>query len=245
MKANKKNLYEILFKYNKKEKLIMAFNKQGSGKIDWTDITWNPIAGKCLHNCSYCYMHRFWRFGDNGKNQLKEKYFSDKLPDAPLKVFTGSSTDMWGDWVPHQWISKVLEFVKRHHDHIFQFLTKNPKRYSQLPVMDNAWYGTTVDGTEKTKNNLKDLVKHTNAGYNLIRFISFEPLIKLPDVTDTLELFKNIDWFIIGADSSAGAERPLNKWADYLIAIARHYNISVWVKDNYKYPEIIKEFPKL
>ena len=26
---------------------------------DFITHTWNPIKGKCLHNCSYCYMKRF------------------------------------------------------------------------------------------------------------------------------------------------------------------------------------------
>jgi len=26
-------------------------------KIEWTDMTWNPVTG-CLHRCPYCYANR-------------------------------------------------------------------------------------------------------------------------------------------------------------------------------------------
>jgi protein gp37 len=32
-------------------------NKQGPGKIDWCDFTWNPVTG-CYHGCEYCYARR-------------------------------------------------------------------------------------------------------------------------------------------------------------------------------------------
>jgi hypothetical protein len=32
-------------------------NRQGPGKIDWTDFTWNPVTG-CYNNCPYCYARR-------------------------------------------------------------------------------------------------------------------------------------------------------------------------------------------
>jgi len=54
-----------------------------------------------------------------------------------------------------------------------------------------------------------------------------------------------LDWIIIGADSTRGAKKPPQKWADWLIETAMEYNIPVFIKDNYGYPEIIKEFPKV
>jgi protein gp37 len=38
-------------------------NRQGPGKIEWTDYTWNPVTG-CKHGCDYCYARRIAeRFG--------------------------------------------------------------------------------------------------------------------------------------------------------------------------------------
>ncbi len=77
-------------------------NKQGLGKIDYCDYTFNPIGGRCRHNCPYCYMRGYWkRYPATAELQLKEKYLSSNLPKKPAVIFAGSSTDVWGDWVPY------------------------------------------------------------------------------------------------------------------------------------------------
>lgn len=220
-------------------------NKQGPGKIDWTDWSWNPIAGKCKHGCPYCYMHRFWHMAGNPEPHLKakdlEKIHRVKKAKPGDKIFVGSSTDMWGDWVDNQLIRMVLDTITSL-PYTFQFLTKNPTRYADndlLDYLDNCWFGTTVDGTKRTAGNDHTLVWATSAYCRITRFISFEPLLRPVDP----DLF-GIQWIIIGADSNKGAEKPPKEWADRLIRKARINNIPVWVKDNYGYPETIKEFPK-
>ena len=214
-------------------------NKQGPNKIDWCDYTWNPISGRCQHNCPYCYMHSFWRrYPEMAVNQLKEKYLLDKFPKKPSKIFVGSSTDMWGEWVDDIWINEVLRKTKENPQHSFQFLTKNPFGYRGWKLPINGWYGTSFDGTMETENNINNLV--TSVSQFRKRFVSFEPLVKIPKKI----CLSGIHWIIIGADSNKGAARPPIAWAKYLIILAREKNISVFVKDNYEYPEVIKEFPE-
>jgi protein gp37 len=217
-------------------------NKQGPGKIDWTDYSWNAISGRCLHNCQYCYMHRYWKlYPAMAKLQLKENYLKDNFPKKPSKIFVGSSTDMWGEWVPDEWVEKVLKKVKEN-PHIFQFLTKNPERYRGFFTnQPNCWYGTTVDGTDFTIGNIKKLLNSTKGA--IVRFASFEPLISPLDRIDYTNIYL-LDWVIIGADSSKSAKKPPMEWASSIIDSAKKFNIPVWVKDNYGYPEVIKEFPK-
>ncbi len=72
-------------------------NKQGIGKIDWTDYTWNPVTG-CLHGCEYCYMKRLeTRFGMSMDPKFHEKRMNDiaKLKE-PSKIFVCSTGDLWG-----------------------------------------------------------------------------------------------------------------------------------------------------
>lgn len=218
-------------------------NKQGPGKIDWTDWSWNPIAG-CKHGCPYCYMLRMEkRFPGIMKPAFKPEYLERlksvrkvKLGD---KIFVGSSGDMWGEWVSSKWIMEVINAGILKSQFIFQFLTKNPSRYNGWSFSDNMWLGTTVDGTKRTENNLFSLVRC--APKQQIKFVSFEPLIERPLLN--ISHFKHLDWVIIGADSTRGAEKAPKEWADYLITTARNFNIPVWVKDNYGYPETIKELP--
>ncbi len=205
--------------------------QKGPNRIDWTDYTWNPISG-CEYGCDYCYLRRMeTRF----PGRMKPEYHPERL-DQPAKVkkpsliFTGSSGDMWGEWVKRQDICDVLTqcLILAPH-HTYQFLTKNPSRYSEfkLPTR-NAWYGTTVDGTERTKDNLEDLMVLTKRHPRPTRFVSFEPLLKRvePDLS-------GISWVIIGADSNEGAQKPPVEWAAAIINGARRLNIPVWMKDNY------------
>ena len=34
----------------------MSLNIKNGDMYKFIDYTWNPIKGKCLHDCSYCYM---------------------------------------------------------------------------------------------------------------------------------------------------------------------------------------------
>ena len=214
-------------------------NKQGPKKIDWTDYTWNPISG-CLHNCPYCYMLRMEkRFPGIMKPGFRLHYLIDpgKLKKSS-KIFVGSSGDMWGEWVNHDHIQAVLDSCEQAPQHTFQFLTKNPLKYMEFYEIDNAWYGTTFDGTEQTEDNIIALGLSDQSCHS-IHFVSFEPLLAPVDP----DLF-GISWIIIGADSNKGAKKPPKEWADHLIGLARKSGMAVFVKDNYNYPERIKEFPR-
>lgn len=220
-------------------------NKQGPGKIDWTDWTWNPISG-CTHNCSYCYIKAMdKRFKSN---LMEPAYYPERFKDLKSKklkdgdkVFVGSSGDMWGNWVSDEWIGNVLDKVDSMPKNIFQFLTKNPAMYAdfRLDGMHNSWFGTSEDGTWRTLENHKILTDCVPK--EMIKFVSFEPLIAKPIISLS---FYDLDWIIIGADSTPGAEKPPKEWANFLINEANRRGIPVFVKDNYGYPETIKEFPK-
>lgn len=213
-------------------------NKQGKGKIDWCDYSWNPISG-CLHGCHYCYMRRMEK---RFKGIMSPAYHPARLCQPmlikrPSLVFTGSSGDMWGKWVDPAWIDNVLNVCSAVAPwHTYQFLTKNPKRYKEFKPLANCWYGTTDDGTERTRGNSLKLV---SAALEPRRFISFEPLLtcRIPDLL-------GIQWVIIGADSTKGAEKPPKEWADIIIGLAREQGIPVFIKDNYNYPDRIKEMPQ-
>ena len=216
-------------------------NKQGPGKIDYCDFTYNPISGRCRHNCPYCYMRGFWkRYPAMAELQIKEKHLQSNFPKKPAVIFTGSSTDMFGDWVPEEWIRRVLDKVRENPRHTFLFLTKNPERYAEfnLQGLKNCWFGTTVDGTDRTARNRDKLAWATNGYCRINRFISFEPLFFQVEP----DLF-GLRWIVICADSRKGAKKPPREWADDLINEARKDGIPVWVKENYGYPERIKEFP--
>jgi protein gp37 len=222
---------------------------------EWFTKSWSPINGRCPNKCvdlegkEYCWMWRPGGIGDRFKEThdhplwLNEKILN-QIPKSG-RVFVGSSTDMWADEVPNHWLSKVItamnpKFYKG--NAIFFFLTKKPQRYLHIDFPpENIWYGTTWDGMPKTWGNVTDLAKLAGLGVNT--FISFEPLLVEPDKYNLSLDYTEVKWIIIGADSRKCKPKPPKEWADYLIAEARRVGAMVLVKDNYGYPERIKEMP--
>lgn len=50
----------------------------------------------------------------------------------PQTIFVCSMADLFGDWVPDEWIEEVFAACKNAPQHRYLFLTKNPKRYVQF-----------------------------------------------------------------------------------------------------------------
>ena len=118
--------------------------------------TWNPITG-CRHNCKYCWARKLSltklkgipHYARHGfKPALNEKMFRRRFKPGEL-VFVSDMGDMWGIWVPEDWILKVLNHVKKFPRTKFLFLTKNPRRYGEfvdiLGEMDNIILGATIE----------------------------------------------------------------------------------------------------
>ena len=67
----------------------------------------------------------------------------------PRTIFVCSMADLFGDWIPAEWICEVFNEARKAPQHRYLFLTKNPERYGRLltagllPNDDNFWYGAT------------------------------------------------------------------------------------------------------
>ena len=66
-------------------------------------------------------------------------------------IFVCSMADLFGNWVPDEWIKAVFDACEAAPQHRYLFLTKNPRRYCDLersgllPSGDNYWFGATYD----------------------------------------------------------------------------------------------------
>jgi len=67
-------------------------------------------------------------------------------------VFCCDMGDLFGDWVPRDWILKVLDTVSRNRSVNFLFLTKNPKRYLEFEFGDNVVLAATVETNRYYQN---------------------------------------------------------------------------------------------
>ena len=101
---------------NSLQGILMALNRSKGQMYPWVTHTWNPIRGKCPHECVYCYMNRF------PQGELRfEKCLQDNLGEGNT-IFVGSSTDMWANEVPTEWIEKVLHYCSQKNQFLFQMM---------------------------------------------------------------------------------------------------------------------------
>jgi protein gp37 len=171
-------------------------------EIEWCDYTWNPVTG-CNHGCTYCYARAISK---RFKRSFAPEFHEDRLKDPrlqprPSTIFAISMGDLFGEWVPAQWILNVLLEVDKNKHHTFCFLTKNPQRMIAWGSSHrNAFFGTSVTGIGDLQRieDLKD-VKTDN------RFISFEPL--LGTLTEPLDL-DGISGVLIGAQTNPTIRVP-------------------------------------
>lgn len=167
----------------------------------WITHTWNPIRGKCPHDCSYCYMKRF----PQKRMRLEEKEFNQDLGEGKC-IFIGSSTDMFADVVPTAYIIAVLEYCNKFPENTYLFQSKNPKRMQSIAFTfpPKTIFGTTLETNRDLKvSKAPTPIDRTRAMYGLSRImISVEPVMDF-DLDVFFEMLSSLEpeFVSIGADS--------------------------------------------
>jgi protein gp37 len=108
----------------------------GPTSIEWTDTTWNPVRGctKVSPGCKFCYAEAFAERFRGVPGHPYERGFDARLApdllDAPLRwqkprrVFVNSMSDLFGEFVPNEYIAAVFGVMASARRHTFQVLTK-------------------------------------------------------------------------------------------------------------------------
>lgn len=249
-------------------------------KIDWADMTWNPVTG-CLNDCDYCYARRLaTRFGSKQTESLEIMYAinggvrpdrfkgaypfgfkptyhpgrlnSPKSEKKPQNIFVCSMADLFGSWVPQEWIDTVIMACHDAPWHNYIFLTKNPARYEEYVgysndrwFTENMWIGTTITNNHDMNLNGYLLARAGNHMKNENTFLSIEPLHDKLD-TKNLQVF---NWIIIGAETGnrKGRVKPKKDWIDSIVEECKKHDIPIFMKDSLEgiwSGELIQELPR-
>lgn len=231
----------------------------GETQIEWTDATWNPVAGCTIVSagCTNCYAMEMARRLDamqiekykgltrrSGKRTIwngviREDTNALQIPlrwKKPKKIFVNSMSDLFHERVSDHFILEVWNVMRRTPHHHYQILTKRPKRMAQLidrqigGILPNVWLGTSVENAEVIKR--VDQLREVPA---VIRFVSFEPLIGAIGPVN----LSGIQWAIVGGESGRGARPIREEWIDEIYDQCSLHNTTfffkqwgAWGKDN-------------
>ena len=157
----------------------------------------------------------------------------------PRNIFVCSMADLFGEWVPDEWIKEVLKACEAAPWHRYLFLTKNGKRYKELyekGIMPmgmhawNKWFGCTVEKEtdEFFFNNLY------GNGIDHQGFLSIEPMLSdfEPGVID--QDATGIKWVIVGAETGnrKGKISPQKVWVEHIAQTCKASGIPLFMKDS-------------
>lgn len=228
-------------------------------QIEWTDATWNPVAGCSIISagCTNCYAMEMAKrlqamnvekyqglTRRSGKRTVWNGAVREDRAalDIPLrwkrakKVFVNSMSDLFHERVSEAFILDVWEVMRATPRHHYQILTKRPERMGDIvrskiaDVLPNVWLGTSIENAEVAER--ADTLRMVPAA---IRFISFEPLIGPIGAIN----LRGIHWSIVGGESGKAARPIREEWIDEIYDQCSHYNTAfffkqwgTWGKDN-------------
>jgi protein gp37 len=229
-----------------------AFNRQDDtsddsmGNIEWARWSWNPVTG-CKHDCPYCYARdiaeRFYPQGFEPSfwpGRLSAPKNTRQASDADMaarNVFSNSMSDLYGRWVPDEWIDATLSAMRDAPQWNFLMLTKFPKKAAEFTYSHNCWIGTSVDLQVRVKA-AEDAFERIECG---VRWLSIEPMLE-PLTFTRPKLF---NWVVIGGASRSTktpAWTPPFEWVVRTASQFLEHGSRVYLKTNGRpreYPGLI------
>lgn len=216
------------------------------------DYTWNPIKGKCLHDCSYCYMKQM---NPNANEPRLAEYELSTSLGSGKSIFIGSSTDMFAENIPSEWITRVLDYCYQKNNgekpNTFLLQSKNPKRFLEFinhPLMKRVVFCTTIEtnrfypdimrNAPTIEERVEAMEEIAKQGFSTM--VTAEPLMQF-DLEEMVSFIKrcNPKWVNIGRNTCRNIElpEPTQEEVQQLIAESKEFtkvnvksNALIWVE---------------
>lgn len=224
----------------------MSLNIRKGDMYKFIDFTWNPIKGKCLHDCSYCYMKQI---NPNANLPRLAEHELNTYLGYGRSIFIGSSTDMFAENIPSEWIKRVLDYCYQNSNmeqpNTYLLQSKNPKRFLEFinhPLMKRVVFCTTIETNRfypEIMNNAPKIGERVEAMEEIARLghstmVTAEPLIQF-DHEEMASFIKrcNPKLVNIGKESKGRVKlpEPTQEEVQQLIAELESFT-KVKVKDN-------------
>ena len=163
----------------------------------------------------------------------------------PRTIFVCSMADLFGNWVPGEWIDDVIKATQRALQHRYLFLTKNPERYGEwlerfetcsidgLDELENCWFGASASNNAELER----------ANRSRAVWISLEPIReRIETDEDQFMMFnpytgaerKRWSWVVIGAETGNSKNKvvPKKEWIQEIADICRQEGTPVFMKES-------------
>ena len=189
---------------------------------DFITHTSNPIKGRCPHECGYCYMRAIFRdYHDDetlrlDEYELKVNYGKNKF------IFLGSSTDMFADAVPTEWILQVYDKCLQYPENKYLLQSKNPGRtlepqlinHPLMQLKDRIYFATTIESNRdypiskaQCMTERADAMAQLQAmGFSVM--VTIEPIMDF-DHDELVEMLKKIKPFQVNIGCNTNREVKL------------------------------------
>ena len=139
--------------------------------------------------------------------------------------------DLFGNWVPDEWITEVFKACEAAPWHRYLFLTKNPARYINLAqkgmLPRKHWYGYTA-----TRQQDLWIFDHADECPCENLFVSIEPILE--EMHPCFSTHTPADWVIIGAETGNRRDKikPKKAWIDAIADECTYPGIPIFMKES-------------
>lgn len=190
---------------------------------------------------------RFWR------ERLDELEIPPKKRDwqKPKGIFVCDMGELFGSWIPDEWITLIFNMISLNPQHRFYLLTKQPQNLQRWnPFPDNCWVGVTATNEKM----YWDATRYLHGIKARVKYISFEPLLDnvmcagSPYKVDSMPLVSfnetqhlnncGINWIIIGSQTKP-YKPPKIEWVKEIVESADKAGIPIFLKNN-----LLKHLPR-
>lgn len=158
----------------------------------------------------------------------------------PRTIFVCSMADLFGDWVPDEWIAEVFQACEAAPQHRYMFLTKNPARFKQLrengiKLPKDCWIGTSVTRDAEQADQYTGRTRYLSDNWDTTAkwFVSVEPIQERMS-RNSIENLTAMHWVIIGAETGnrKGKVVPRKEWIDEIAEKCKCCRTPIFMKES-------------